>query len=378
MAGRRGNHCGPARLAIFVDSLGLGGIGKVRTHLANEFARQGLQVDLLVARRDSPYLAQLHRDVRVLDVGTSHALHAVPRLGRYLRRAKPTVLLASRIRVDVAALRARRWFRSRTRVYVTIDTHLSRQLASQSKRKRESQTRYMRFYYPRNDGIIAVSQGVAQDFTRLMQGRVGRPTVIPNPIVTPELYALAQAPVDHPWLGRGEPPLVIGAGRLEPQKDFPTLVRAFARLRAQRRCRLMILGEGGSRPALERLVADLGVAGDVALPGFVANPYAYLTRARLFVLSSAWEGLGNVLVESLALGVPVVATDCPSGPREILEDGRYGPLVPVGDVETLAEAMDKALEQPSDPEFLRSAAQRYTAESSALQYRAAMGLEPPS
>jgi glycosyltransferase involved in cell wall biosynthesis len=315
--------------------------------------------------------------VRVITVGTSHALHGVPLLGYYLRRAKPEALLASRIRVNVAALRARRWFRSPTRVYATIDTHLSQQLGSQSARKRESQMRYMRLYYPSNDGIIAVSQGVAQDFAQLLHWQVDRLTVIPNPIVTPELSSLALAPIDHPWLGEGDPPLIMGAGRIEPQKDFPMLIRAFARVRERRPCRLMILGEGSSRPAIERLAGELGVARDVAMPGFVVNPYAYLSRAQLFVLSSAWEGLPTVLAEALALGVPVVATDCPSGPREILDDGRYGALVPVGDAEALAEAMERTLDDPLDPEFLRSAAQRYTVESSARQYLAVMGFEHP-
>jgi glycosyltransferase involved in cell wall biosynthesis len=365
---------GPGRLALFVDSLGQGGIGKVRTHLANEFARRGVQVDLLTARLDSPYQAQIDPKVRIVQVGTSHALHAVPFLAYYLWRSRPDALLASRIRVDAAALRARALSRAPTRIYVTVDTNLSRQLASLKEKKRRSQLRQMRRHYPRNDGVIAVSQGVAQDFVAIMQWRGTGPAVIPNPIVTDDLCSLAEAPVPHPWLAPDQVPVILGAGRLEPQKDFPTCLRAFAQVREQRPCRLIILGEGALRSELEALAAHLGVARDVAMPGFVSNPYAYMSRARQFVLSSAWEGLGNVLVEALALGVPVASTDCPSGPREILRDGRFGPLVPVGDADALAEAMLKTLDHPLAPELLKSAARDYTAESSAGRYLEAMGL----
>jgi glycosyltransferase involved in cell wall biosynthesis len=367
--------CDLRRLAVFVDSLGQGGIGKVRTNLANELTRQGVQVDLLTARADSPYHAQLDPRISVLRVGTSHALHAVPFLANYLWRARPDALLASRIRVDVAALRARALSGARTRVYATIDTNLTQQLGSLSEQKRRSQLRYMRRYYPRNEGIIAVSQGVAQDFARLMDWPGEAFAVIPNPIVTQEMFSLARAPVPHPWLDDGHTPVVMGAGRLEPQKDFLTLLRAFARVRRERPCRLIILGEGHLRPEIEALAFQLGVAGDLAMPGFVSNPHAYTSRARLFVLSSAWEGLGNVLVEALALGIPVVATDCPSGPREILQDGRFGPLVPVGDAEALAAAMLDTLNDPLGSEFLQSAVECYTGEFSSRQYMAAMGLE---
>jgi glycosyltransferase involved in cell wall biosynthesis len=168
--------------------------------------------------------------------------------------------------------------------------------------------------------------------------------VIYNPVITPELFARAEEPLDHPWFRPGEPPVVLGVGRLTQAKDFPTLIRAFALVRKERPARLMILGEGEERPKLEALVRELRLEEDVALPGFVDNPYKYMKRAAVFVLSSRWEGFGIVLVEAMALGTPVVATDCPSGPAEILENGKWGRLVPPGDPEALAKAILDTLE----------------------------------
>jgi glycosyltransferase involved in cell wall biosynthesis len=169
-------------------------------------------------------------------------------------------------------------------------------------------------------------------------------------------------------------PVILGVGELCARKDFGTLIRAFALVRRERPARLVILGKGRQREKLEALARELGVGADVSLPGFVNNPYPYMKRASLFVLSSAYEGFGNVLVEALATGTPVVATDCPSGPREILEDGRYGPLVPVGDVRRLASSILDTLAHPPEPPLLVQAAERFRVESSAVQYLTALGI----
>jgi glycosyltransferase involved in cell wall biosynthesis len=198
--------------------------------------------------------------------------------------------------------------------------------------------------------------------------------VAPNPTVTTELERLAGMPLDDPWFAPNEPPVVLGVGRLEPQKDFPNLLRAFALLKRVRPCRLIVLGEGKEREALARLAVELGIERDFKMPGFVENPYAYMTRASLFVLSSRWEGSPNGLTEALALGTPLVATDCPDGPREILEDGKHGPLVPVGNTQALACAMQQVLANPPAREPLRAAGLRYTLERSADAYIEALGL----
>jgi glycosyltransferase involved in cell wall biosynthesis len=205
----------------------------------------------------------------------------------------------------------------------------------------------LRIFYPWAASVVAVSRGVADDLARvsgLPRESVG---VIYNPVITPTMLALAREAPSHPWLAPGQPPVILGVGRLARQKDFLTLVRAFAELRRHRAVRLIILGEGEDRPALEGLARELGVAEDVALPGFQDNALAYMAGSALFVLSSAWEGLPTVLIEALAAGTRVVSTDCPSGPREILQEGRLGALVPVGNAAALATAMLEALDRPS-------------------------------
>jgi glycosyltransferase involved in cell wall biosynthesis len=364
----------PKRLAVLVASLAIGGIGKMRVHLLNEFARRGLAVDLLAARTDSPYMALLAKTVRVIDIGTSHDIFGVPRLAWYLRRQRPDAVLAERIRVNVAALRSRHLARLSTPVFATLNTHLSHQLGSLKPEKKIKHLQLMRRYYPLNDGLIAISQGVAADAAALLDYPRERIQTIANPVVTARLYEQARAPLAHPWLQPGQPPVVLAVGRLEPQKDFVTLIRAFALFHKERDSRLLILGEGKLGPGLKALAGDLGLQGVLDLPGFVDNPYAYMARASLFVSSSAWEGSGNALTEALAVGVPVVATDCPSGPREILQDGRYGPLVPVGDAPALAQAMRQTLDHPPAAAWLRGAAARFTVEASAERYLTCMGL----
>lgn len=365
-----------ADLAVLVASLFHGGVGKMRVHLINEIARRGHRVDLLIADRNSPYMDLVNPRVRVVNVYTSNAVTGIPFVAAYLLRARPRVMLSQRIRVNALALRARALTRVPTRMFVTANTNMTRELEALRPEKRARHLATMRHYFPRNDGIIAVSHGVANDLARLIDWPAQRIQVAPNPVVTPELEELARAPLDHSWLAPGSPPVILGVGRLEPQKDFPTLLRAFARVRAQRPVRLVILGEGKLRDELQRLADELGVAGDVQFPGFAKNPYAYMARAALFVLSSRWEGSPNSLTEALAIGTPLVSTDCPDGPREILEEGKHGPLVPVGDVERLAQAMLQTLNNPPDRARLRAAAQRYTLERSATAYIDALGLAP--
>jgi glycosyltransferase involved in cell wall biosynthesis len=232
----------------------------------------------------------------------------------------------------------------------------------------------MRRAYRHVDQIVAVSQGVADDVMAITGLPAPRVTVVRNPVVMPTLPELAQYPVDHPWFDGGGPPVLLGAGRLTAQKDFPTLLEAFARVRAQRPCRLVILGDGRLRGALQHQAAALGVAEDLSLPGFTSNPYAYMARAAVFVLSSAWEGSPNVLTEAMAVGTPVVATDCPSGPREILQGGRYGPLVPVGDAPALARAILDMLRTPTASDALKRAVADYSVERSTAHYLKALGL----
>jgi glycosyltransferase involved in cell wall biosynthesis len=203
-----------------------------------------------------------------------------------------------------------------------------------------------RWLYPKAYKVVAVSQGVAADTARFYRLPLDKVEFIYNPVVTPELISLSMQPVEHPWFSPGEPSVILGVGRLTRQKDFSTLLRAFALVRRERPMRLVIVGDGEERARLCALAHQLGIDEDVLLAGFDANPYRYMRRASVFVLSSRWEGLPSVLIEAIACGTPVVSTDCPSGPREILEDGKWGKLVPVGDPDKLAEAIIDTLDNP--------------------------------
>jgi glycosyltransferase involved in cell wall biosynthesis len=244
---------------------------------------------------------------------------------------------------DVVALVAAKVARYRGQVVVIEQNTLSVAAGQGKSRRDRLMPRLMRVFYPWADCVVGVSAGVAEDLVRDVRIDPAKVRVIPNPIVTADLEARARAPVPDPWFDEGTP-VFVAAGRLRPQKDFPTLLRAFARLRESRSARLVILGEGPDRQDLETLATELRIDADVRFPGATPNPYAYMARAAAFVLSSRWEGLPTVLVEALRCGTTVIATDCPSGSREILADGRYGVLVPVGDVPALADAMEAVLD----------------------------------
>jgi glycosyltransferase involved in cell wall biosynthesis len=214
----------------------------------------------------------------------------------------------------------------------------------------------MKWLYPFADQVVAISRGVQDDLHKWIGLPPGKVRTIYNPVVTTGLSGLASAPIPHPWLAQGEPPVVLGVGRLTEQKDFASLIRAFATVRKTRRCRLVILGEGELRAELEALVNELRLDDDVLMPGFQNNPFAWMGRAAVFVFSSVFEGLGGALIQAMACGTPVVSTDCPSGPAEILEDGKWGSLVPVGDVQALARAITDTLDADSHPDVRLRAA----------------------
>ncbi|HCS88794.1 MAG: glycosyltransferase [Thiohalocapsa sp. PB-PSB1] len=356
---------------LFASFSGAGGVERMLVNLMRGLVELGHPVDLLLAGNDSPHLARLPAAVRRIDLGTRHTLAAAVGLARYLRRERPPALLVAKDRAGRAAVIARRLAGSNTRIVLRLGTNLSAAMAGRSALDRWLRYLPIRRLYPAIDHIVAVSDGVAADVMAIARYPRARISVIRNPVITPELIRDASLPCPHAWLhAPREPhlPVIVGAGRLQRQKDFPTLIRAFALLRRRRRCRLLVLGDGGDRTALQALIERLGMQQDVDLPGFQHNLSCFLARADLFVLSSAWEGSPNVLTEAMALGTPVVATDCPSGPREILAEGRFGPLVPVGDEHRLAAAMAHMLDRPTAPATLKSAVSEYAYRSSAARY----------
>ncbi len=286
----------------------------------------------------------------------------------YLRRHRPAAVLTHRIREDVFTLRAARLAGTGTPVFVTVHGPMGVKLdhipGAKGARRRADVLRW----YRENRGIVAISEDTAQDLRRLL-GPDAPVRTIPNPIVTAEMLRAAEAPAEHPWFNNDRgPPVVVFAGRLEVEKDLPTLLRAFALLRRGRDCRLLIIGDGKLRPQIEEERAALDLSDSIDMPGWAPNPYPYLARADLVVLSSFWDALPTVLIESLALGTPVVSTECGAGPREILDRGRYGPLVPPRDPQALAKAMARTLDAPLPPAILRAGGERYEAQRNADLY----------
>ncbi len=386
----------------------------ILNQMAVDFIRRGYQVDLVLYRVEGPLLEIVPEGARVIGLKTSpgflgralalasdpggikelllpvllprqapSGLAKLPDLVSYLRRERPIALIAAFPHENVIAVMARRLAGVPTRIAVSErDTVIpSTRLAREWKRR--FLPALARREYLNADAIIAVSNGVADQ----LADRIGIPrqriVTVYNPVVGPDLPERAREPIEHPWFAPGEVPVILGAGRLHEQKDFPTLLHAFARVRAERPARLVILGQAKTpertevqRRKLLGLAASLGVADDIDLPGFVLNPLAYMARAAAFVLSSVHEGLPSALIQALACGCPVVSTDCPSGPAEILDGARYGALVPVRDSVAMAESILTTLMAPPDPRTLQSRAAMFSVEQATQRYLEVMGLLP--
>ncbi|MCA9949561.1 MAG: glycosyltransferase [Anaerolineales bacterium] len=329
--------------AIYLPSLNGGGAQRAMLNLAHGLCVCGCAVDLVLAEAKGPYLAEVGDSVRLIDLKASRVLTSMPALAQYLRHEKPTVLISVLGYASLVALWARRFVGSSVQIVINEQNTMSID-SSESEIRRERLVPHLaKRFYPWADHITGNSNGVADDLSLVIGLPREQIKVIYNPVVTPELQKKAQGSLNHPWFENNQIPVILAVGRLTQQKDFPTLIRSFAQVRQRQPARLLILGEGEDRLALEALVNEFNLKDDVDLPGFVENPYAYMRQASLFVLSSQWEGLPTVLIEALYCGTPVIATDCPSGPREILADGQYGALVPIGDVAALTKCIEAGL-----------------------------------
>jgi glycosyltransferase involved in cell wall biosynthesis len=393
-------------LAVYVEDLDGGGVQRMRLAIAGALAGRGHRVSLVLGRAEGALRDEVSREIDVIELRAASAFDAavaalraqstglagvwpawhlarhlsptlryLPALAEFIRRARPDALLSATPYMNLEALWARRLADVPLRVLISEHNNLSHGHVLGQGSHARTLPALQRRTYPEAAAVIAVSLGVADDIA--MRTGVPRATIttIYNPALRAEITELAREPVDHPWLQPAEPPVVLGIGRLSAAKDFPTLIRAFARLREKRAARLIILGKGkDARKTAKRQSAlldqakSLGVAADLNMPGFVLNPYAYMGRAAVLAVSSAHEGFCNVLVEAMACGCPVVSTDCPSGPAEILDHGRFGKLVPVGDDTALAAAIARAIEHPLDREVLRARARFFSLDRAVEQY----------
>jgi len=398
------------RIALLTRGLSGGGVQAMMLNTARELVARGYRVDLLMNARRAKGAAPDGLTARPLSLRprvcgrilslraapedfdvlarpvlfglvAAEQLRLLPSLRRYLAEARPAGLISATTYANLAAIWARALADVPTRILVSERDDLAQNLA-EGVARRAWRWRYapplIQRAYPRAEAIVGVSDGVAESLARTTGLDRARIHTVYNPVVTDGLLAAAAEAPDEPWLDAGEPPVIVAAGRLVQKKDYPTLLRAFARLRAERPVRLLILGEGRERGRLEALASTLGVAADVKLPGWAGAPAGYMARAAAFALSSTREGFGNVIVEALACGLPVVSTDCPSGPAEILGGGRYGRLVPPGDDAALAKALAETLATPPDPAILKARAGEFTAARATSRYLELLGLPDPA
>ena len=353
------------RVAIYLQSLEGGGAERAMVDLANGLRAEGLQTDFVVIRDEGPWRQLLSDDVHLVAIRSRWALPGFVKLLHYLRWACPDVVVANGAAPIIFAMLAR-WFTRRFIVIARIPTNLSAGLA-QVNLKWRIVRRVQAALLPRADAIITNSKGSSEDIARSLPTAADNVHTIHNPVVRPSVTHEASQPVEHPWFHYGTP-IIMSAGRLERPKDHATLLRAFALVGQQREVRLIVIGEGTQRRNLVNLSHELGIAHTVDFPGFHANPFAFMAKSRLFVLSSIHEGMPNVLIQAMACGTPVVSMDCPSGPREVLEDGRWGSLVPVGDARSLADAMLATIERPLPPSSLTARAAAFSADASIRAY----------
>lgn len=357
------------KLAIIAPLKAWGGIERKIMILCREFLAEGVSVQLILLKGGTvPYPDEFPLEVEVIDLKSRGKLSSLCKLAVQLKRDTPDAVLTAKDHSAKVTLVVRALCRLKVPVFVKVTNTLSQTLRRRLKRLTA------RWLYRRADRLICVSKGVADDLRENFNVPIERIRVIYNPTLTPDLEQRRQQPVHHPWLQGDGPPVIMGVGRLTKQKDFHTLIDAFVRLRGKCAARLIILGEGVLRESLEQYASLQGVGHEVDLPGFVSDPIPWLSRADLFVLSSRYEGLGNVVIEALAAGVPVVSTDCPSGPSEILDGGRIGSLVPVGDPEAMAVAMQRAIDQPAPDYLLGDCLDRFRSMNVARSYLSEMGL----
>ena len=347
---------------------GYGGITPWLVNLANGFVEKGAKVDILVNAKQETQLnyPPLHDAIQVINQGY-HKYEAFKALLDYIDKEHPSVLLTAGHRYNGMGAWAKRFVKGNTKIFLSMHENISAGSKNMSWLKKRLRYSGIRHLFPTTDGVISVSRGVADDLIKLGLPEK-RSHVIYNPIVNQTLIEQSLAVTEHPWLQEKTTAVLVGVGRLEPQKDYQTLLRAVAIVNKRRPCRLIILGEGREREALSSLANQLGIQPQLDMPGHVSNPFNYMRASDLFVLSSAWEGFGNVLAEALAVGTPVVSTDCPSGPSEILNNGEFGPLVAMQDPNALAKAICATLDNPLPAETLQARGQSFSVQTAIDQY----------
>lgn len=358
------------KIALFIPSLRGGGAERMFARMATHFSELGHSVDMVVmSSANTEYQDELSAQVRLVDLKTPRLWTSLPAFRRYCREERPDVVVSAMPLANGIAAWVMRLMKAPPRLVITERNAISMAFGDLDVPKYRPLMWLIRPSYRWADAAVGVSKGVAKRLRRMPGLAPNRVYSIPNPAWSPDIETHANSAAStHGWLEDKRVPVIISAGRMEAQKDFANLLRAFSKVRSRRLAKLVIIGEGSQQRQLEALAIELGIDQDLAMPGFQKNPFVWFAKADVFVMSSIHEGFPNVLVECMACGTPVVSTDCPSGPSEILEGGVYGPLVPVGDHAALAEAIEQQLDNPISVDWLKARAREFSIEASCSAY----------
>ena len=387
------------KISFLIPSLSTGGIARVMVNLANHFAQNGHNIDLVYCKKKLDLYQSISKGVNVFKLKKSNFLYSniftirndyhnikywikpiifknkkeklicfLPSLIQYLKNMNPQYIISAQTYTNIITLLAKNHLNSKVKVILTEHTHLSHEILNQN------DSYYWKFitpliqrHYDKADSIVTVSKGVAKDLTESIGIKPKKIVTIYNPVIKNDIFTKIHEPVVHPWF-QGRNLVILGVGRLEPQKDWLTLLKAFVLVLESHPAKLVILGEGSLRKELEQTLSDLDIKGHVEFPGKVKNPYKYMARSDVFVLSSLFEGLSNVLIEALACGCNIVSTDCLSGPAEVLKNGKYGILVPIHDKYAMSNAILTSLSTFYDQKDLINRALDFRIENSYHEY----------
>lgn len=335
------------RVVFFQPNFRAAGVERVNILLANELYRKGVDVSFIVFKKEGLFLSQLSEKIKIIEFSVSRAVFSMPSLILFFLFNK-VIFISSYSNLSLFAIISNFITFKRSKVYACEHNTLSFINAVKGTWKDRFIAKLLHWFYPVADGVIAVSSGVANDLSNYAKIKQDKITVLYNPVVDVALKLKSKIVPDHDWLKNKTIPVFIASGRLELQKNFSLLIDAFSLVSEKINARLLILGDGSLRSSLQEKINNLSLQDRCELVGYVENPYSYMAHADVFVLSSDFEGLPTVLIEAMACNTPVVSTDCPSGANEILENGKWGRLVPVCDEQALADAMlDTILESRS-------------------------------
>jgi len=341
------------KVTLFSPDLDGGGAERITLYIANYLAKKGVEVNLILGQAKGPYLALLDSEIKLIDLNLSDkhvTLKSLFKLIKHINKEKPDVVFSTLFRANIILSLAKKISKHKPRVVLRHPNMLFPNRKGKESIKGWAIKRMAIKAAEHSDATIVTSRAMNEELYKHISKAVrSKIRIIPNPVPIEEIRKKSKHPIEHSLFFNSDIPTILAVGRFVEQKNFEMLIKAFSMVSKRKNAQLLILGEGPLRAELENLIFQLGLSNTVHLPGFVDNPYAYMGRSSLFVLSSKWEGFPNVLVEAIACGLPVISTNCSGGSREILENGKWGKLVPVNDKDALAEAMLDSLKEKNYP-----------------------------